>query len=1332
MTLPVDGQVSKMLFTVEEYLTDQRYRELTELLLDLAETHGRELVAVTNDKAAKSIRYLNVALHAQQIMAGFPPEGLAVCRSRLDPSAKRWYEAWQATRDESQLQRILRSAYVSRYGDNALWELGQSAWDRSDFSLAAAYWRQLVPADHRSDVLRLVYPDAEFAPADVTARLILCDIFARQFGEAERKLSQYREEFPEAQGTLAGKSGLWHKLLQHVLHDAQTWEPVDQQAMTTFGGAKERQRSWSIRLDLGPLRWSKTWPVPLLPQTIPHHPQDRGPLAAFPVVDGPLVFLSDGEAIHAWNILSGDPAWPNAQPDPSIIYPPVPQERSSLPLRPCLGTPWQTLTLSQGKLLARMGSPLTGAADSERAELASELVCLDIRQGEGKLVWNLSSDDLPADRSPWSFEGTPVVVDATAYVVLYRRRPESEFALAAIDVGTGHVQWLKSIGSARPNVDEGVNRVSRLLLTSGDGRLFLSTDQGTVLAFSQDDGRPLWALSYESQPQPLQHGVPAHLQSGLLPPVFHQGLVFAAPNDGRTLYCLEASSGRIVWQRPVPDSSDRFRHLIGIAPSPGQGRLIASGTSLWAINVHDGSLGWRLTQDNRTDGSYGQGVLTGESVFWPTREWLYQVNQRTGDLERKLPLHADPAGHSGGNLAVADGVLIIAEPNGIAVYGEYSLLKQRLELELSQRRDQPVLWRRLMDLEASVQSWDAAIAAGRIAWSLRQSLPVSELTALQQNYAALLWRAIRHQEELGELRAANESFTLLSAIELTPAERGRMLWEWAKLDLRLKSPADAVNRLHQLLAVQEATWLEIDGRPAQQTVRDQLEAIRQKFGRAPFADADRQGSRELSQAVSAGDAAAVRRIMRSYPLLDGAADVWPRFIAEQSRRRDWASVWPLLEEWRAAVATDDEHASIERQKIAYLRQAGYDRTADRLQRIPSSETPAWHYTAAGWSQPRVNASRVILPRGIPPSNQLAGVLVCSHHCALLDRASGRMRWQIAPKSQLLWAGYGETNLLLATKDELSAVDLASGEALWHRTWDEALRDPDEQILSAPDRLIVVHPERGVSAISAITGNLLWEFKLPRGQPRLQAAMLERALIIQTIDPPAVYHMDADTGRLLRSEAGPSSSWRYPPVDLGAGKMCLTTTDRQVMAIGPQPIDHWKFAGAISHAHADPWVCRGGESLALLIDGVTLVGLNPASGARLWTAGLADLPVTDPARQVAVSEGIAAAACLAQLRAVNLQDGQIAWERPLPAGIDEWRVQAWNGRFAVSGLSHASPVTTVLLMFDAVSGTPRQSVRQTTHARDGAWHIDDQGLLWTSTSDIAAWQPFRAAVSSAFP
>jgi outer membrane protein assembly factor BamB len=1326
ITLPVDNQTAKTLFTVEEYLAEERYAELTSLLVELVETHGGELVADRSSDEPNVNRYLNVTTYCQRVFAELPPAGRAVARERLDPAAKRRYDAWLATGDARELDRILQSAFISSYGDNALWELGNLAWELGDSSLAAAHWRQLVGKESLFSPQEPRYPDPEFSAADIDARLILCEIFALRTSIARELISGFRRTYPDTAGMLAGHEGPLADILDRVLAESRDWPAPDRNAaMETFGGSAARERVWPVDWDFGPPRWSAEWPIRTVPTFGAVFPGERGPLQSFPVLDEQLVYISDGDAIRAWNAVTGEPAWPNDQPDPSIIYPSIPEERVPLPDRPSVGVPRHTLTLHRGKLLARMGSPVAGAARNELRDLVTELVCLDVERGQGKLVWKLAAHDLPADGPAWSFEGTPLVVDETAYVAVYRRQPEPEFGVAALDADTGRFRWLRSLGSARPNLDDSINRVSQLLLTQGDGRLYLSTDQGAIVAISPDDGALLWAVAYESQTFVIQHGTPLHLQTGLLPPVFHRGQIFAAPNDSRQMFCLDAASGEVVWQKRQPE---RLRHLIGVTGTPDRGRLIAAGNSLWALDIADGAHIWRIIQSQPSEFGYGHGLIAGESVYWPTREWLYQVRQSDGEIERKILLAAPDDPHSGGNLAAANGLVFIAEPNRLVAYGEYSLLKKRLEVELSTRQDAASLWQQMMNLEAAEGNTTAAVAAGRTAWQLRGTLSPSGRNSLEQSFAVALRSCIQELSTNQEFAAADAYHQELSRLDLPAEQQGRDLWDRSRLDLSRGSPQAAVAHLHDLLAAATDTRFEIDDEPALALARAELARLYESLGSPAFEEVHRLAERELRIALAAGDERKVRSVLMRHPLLESSDKVWLELIERLMTQRRWNAVWPMFAAWESTTANDDREF-IKTKMQAALIEAGYDRAAAQMRQEPQSidDRNDWHFVSRSWQQETPKTFRTICPQGTPPADRLACVLTAgADEIAAWDRQTGSQRWRQSTSDPPAWAAYAATHLLLATRDSLCARSLETGELLWQREWETSGSSPTDAIANPQlieGRIVHFHPQRGLVCVSAATGEALAEFRPPRGKLQLVWRCDESTILLQTLEPAQTWRLDSSAKTLHPAATGSPSPWRFPPVEFSSNRVAFVNTDRTIELRNRAGQRLWKFAGAISHAHADPYLIADQELLAALIDGGTLVGVDLETGRKTWSAGLADFPITDPERQLAAMGGIVAAAWEKTIRAIRLADGSIAWQAELPAGIADWKVACWSNGFAAMGQSRGAAAQARLLLFDAASGEPRQWIQQPCLAADVAWHLDEYGVVCAMPGRMAAWNAF---------
>ncbi|HTN04099.1 MAG TPA: hypothetical protein VL132_19570, partial [Planctomycetaceae bacterium] len=144
-TVPADTTVAKSLGQVEEFAAAGRWQDALEILQQLTETHSAALTQIRAGEAGGTAWYANVATRANILLARLPAVARADYRARLDPLAREWFAEWEVTRREAALQRILRTAFLSSYGDDALWALGEAAWDRGEFATARRLWTQLVP-----------------------------------------------------------------------------------------------------------------------------------------------------------------------------------------------------------------------------------------------------------------------------------------------------------------------------------------------------------------------------------------------------------------------------------------------------------------------------------------------------------------------------------------------------------------------------------------------------------------------------------------------------------------------------------------------------------------------------------------------------------------------------------------------------------------------------------------------------------------------------------------------------------------------------------------------------------------------------------------------------------------------------------------------------------------------------------------------------------------------------------------------------------------------------------------------------------------------------------
>lgn len=670
VSLQTSNAVTKKLGIAREYLNNRKWDEAVEVITELADTAGDSLTPVSAG------RYVNVRVYCNLLLAGLPPEGLAVYRSRVDPQVENRLQAARRSRDPRLLKRILRKGFASSYGDEALFLLGQWAWERGDLARAREYWEGMLPLSAETRPGRplpvLRFPDTDFDRPSILARLILCDLFLGDRRRAGRELDVLREEFPQARGQLAGRKGNLVGILESVITESGAWSrPAQSASVRTFGGNARRNTAVPEAVDVGGPRWSV--PLPEDQWTSAGEESSarrREPLSYHPVVSGERVFLNDALRIYAWNLETGKPAWPanpdtssGADPTEAVIYPPVPDHRDPPPSRTGIGVPHYTLTLHGGRLYARMGPPVTGRSEGERRHLTSDLVCLDVAGGQGKLLWTVSADALALDGRGWAFDGSPVVDSGRVYVPVRRIHPQTQLQVACLDAETGRLVWSQEVCTAVTRIPEKYNLVGHHVLTLADGTLFYSTDTGAIAALDAETGLLRWVVTYESRvpEDPEVMGDPA--ERGLKPPVYHRGTVFASPNDTDAVMAIDAGTGLLKWQRELPD---RIRHILGV----GAGRLIVSGDSLWGLEVETGRRVWGAPVHDPEFFGHGRGVLVGETVWWPTRETIEIRSQRTGQPVMRQPINLRMKGAGGGNLAIAGDALIAAGADRLIVFSE--------------------------------------------------------------------------------------------------------------------------------------------------------------------------------------------------------------------------------------------------------------------------------------------------------------------------------------------------------------------------------------------------------------------------------------------------------------------------------------------------------------------------------------------------------------------------------------------------------------------------------------------------------------------------------------
>ncbi len=236
----------------------------------------------------------------------------------------------------------------------------------------------------------------------------------------------------------------------------------------------------------------------------------------------------------------------------------------------------------------------------------------------GKRLWRV--DTKPKHAKSTNVGGGLGADGTTLYAV------NGLFQLVALDLSSGKQKWRRDLDVP-----------ARSAPTIADGRVFVTTIDDRLLAFTAADGRPLWSHQ-SSTPVTAMLGQPAA--------AYYQGLVIAGFGSGE-LACLRAESGSVVWTDGLGASQSRatVADFLSIRGLP----VIANGL-VYAVSMG----GLLICNDVPTGRRVWDRQIAGEDTPYIAGEWMFIVSAQQqiaaigindGHVTwiTQLPRWADPA-----------------------------------------------------------------------------------------------------------------------------------------------------------------------------------------------------------------------------------------------------------------------------------------------------------------------------------------------------------------------------------------------------------------------------------------------------------------------------------------------------------------------------------------------------------------------------------------------------------------------------------------------------------------------------------------------------------------
>ncbi len=686
------GEIQKLAATKPAEAADDLRR--------LIDTSGDDLVSL-DGKHHTSARQI-----AFQILFTLPAAELRGYRDRVDEPARKLLEAGKANRDPRPLRLLVNRYFPSRHTEEALFSLGELAFERGEFRTAKQYWLRLLPGDELS------VPDAKTDPALIRARVILAMIFDSDIDAAKVELMEFKTKYPTAKGKLAGVVAPYEITLQRYLDNPPILptETNPTEDWTSFGGNSARNGRVNGRL---PKYWPSrpTWKAELPGDPdrkvfqLPKVPSTRA-VGLHPVVMDGVGYVADACRVFGFDIRTGEPRYVydfrldlDAAKLTSLI--------ATLPIAVDADF---TLTTANGKLYARLGAtevspPLTDAEGPTAP--SSYLVCFTRSRQLKKdgpwldVVWKLKPPVAVGVAAAW--EGSPVCAEGRLYAAFTRESKDGPLQAIACYTDTGNDEpgkplWVADVAVTTATKVETRHRPE--LLTFAAGKIVLCSHTGFVMAVDTNTGKPAWAFAYPRLTKP------ATVARDICPPIADGGRLFVAPTDTDKVFALDINSGQQIWMA----DGVQVDQLLGVMRGKLIATIAAPTRGIRGFNVINGSTeepsGW-MVHDDPNLMSFGRGLVSEDAIIWPTKSGLFLVRTSDG-----LPLAPRiPGPH--GNLAFADGVLLVATPTEVWGYVSDRVELPERKAEVVNRPADPVAARQLALALADAEQWPEAQVALR-------------------------------------------------------------------------------------------------------------------------------------------------------------------------------------------------------------------------------------------------------------------------------------------------------------------------------------------------------------------------------------------------------------------------------------------------------------------------------------------------------------------------------------------------------------------------------------------------------------------------------------------
>ena len=606
---------------------------------------------------------LPVGQKLRQEMLSLPPAGREAFRLFNDPKAQALYQAAvDSAGDDSgaavenspdsiaALQGIVDRYFVSSIGDKAADRLGDALFEAGNFAGAQQAWKMILDD----------YPDTTLAPALLQTKRAIALAREGKWEEFGQVRAIVHDRYAGQSVTLGGSETAADQYLD-ALAAAKSGGPTTQpSSMTPSTVADSVAGDDAVAL---PKSDTPVWQIPLMDdatekqveqalsqygwQSMGASITSRSPAVAS---DGKRLYVNGVGACFAADLVTGKMVWRT-----DVISNLGQVVKQSFMYGGGLDFADTAVAVCGDNLyLVRRPRSEVNAGPGNPEDRVMRLFCL--KAASGKEIWKSTDGPLSA----WSFLGHLLVSGNTLYVCA--RAPQSQEIHLLSIAPDDQVNFDLTLGTGVGGTDmRGQPTVRIPEMIEHDGKIFILTNCGIVLAVDPQGPTILWAFSYPTRVANAQQQFFVSNAVASDPPghgaIVVRGSTLCFKEEGDdVLYALDLAGQSLLWKRPTDET-------VALSGADDSGVLML-GPEADRIDATSHALLW---SDRLSGGAADiRPVFQGGHAYVFGSRGVHDLNAATGDVGPVF--HGYDRSGMGGEIWFTGGDMVTVSSRAITAY----------------------------------------------------------------------------------------------------------------------------------------------------------------------------------------------------------------------------------------------------------------------------------------------------------------------------------------------------------------------------------------------------------------------------------------------------------------------------------------------------------------------------------------------------------------------------------------------------------------------------------------------------------------------------------------